>query len=237
MIGTIIRIAVGVDYRELVAYHTAASSIIQRSSQPVAFIPIAINTLSSIFHREIPPSASTEFSFTRFLAPYLCGYEGWVIFMDSDVVVLDDITTLWDRRDDRYAIMCVKHDHRPVGDTKFLGQQQTVYEKKNWSSVMLMNCARCRALTPDYVNSASGLDLHRFNWLESEELVGEIPSEWNHLVGWSKGALGDQKLLHWTEGGPYFKAYANTKWASVWHAEHAAATIVIEKKLQDSHGR
>lgn len=227
----LIRIAIGVDYRELIAYHTAASSIIRRSSVPVAFVPIALNTLSSIFDREIPATASTEFSFTRFLAPFLCGFDGWVIYMDCDVVVRSDIAELWNMRDDRYAVMCVKHDHRPVGDTKFLGKRQTIYEKKNWSSVMLMNCARCRQLTPDYVNNATGLDLHRFRWLDSESLIGEIPPEWNHLVGWSDGDLSNLKLLHWTEGGPYFHAYADTKWAGVWREEHDAATVVIESQL------
>lgn len=226
-----INIAIGVDSREFVAFQTVQSSIIRRASQPLNIIPIALNTLRSVFYREIPATASTEFSFTRFLAPYLCNYEGWVIFIDGDMVVLDDIAKLWNLRDDRYAIMCVKHDHRPTETTKFLGQQQTVYERKNWSSVMLMNCARCKNLTPEYVNTASGLDLHRFKWLEKDEDIGEIPPEWNHLVGWSDGNLEDQKLLHWTEGGPYFTSYANTKWADIWREEHVIATETIEKKL------
>ncbi len=226
-----INIAIGVDSREFIAFQTAQSSIIRRASQPLNIIPIALNTLKSVFNREIPATASTEFSFTRFLTPYLRNYEGWVIFIDGDMVVLDDIAKLWNLRDDRYAIMCVKHDHRPSEKTKFLGQQQTVYERKNWSSVMLMNCARCKNLTPDYVNTASGLDLHRFRWLDSEEEIGEIPPEWNHLIGWSDGKLEDQKLLHWTEGGPYFKSYANAKWAEVWRKERDVAAKTIEKKL------
>ena len=87
------------------------------------------------------------------------------MFMDCDMLVLEDIAKLWALRDEKYAVMCVKHDHVPKEKTKFLGAQQTKYEKKNWSSVMLFNCAKCTALTPGYVNSASGLDLHRFNWL------------------------------------------------------------------------
>ena len=31
---------------------------------------------------------------------------------------------------------------------------------------MLMNCRKCTTLTPDYVNKASGLELHQFKWLE-----------------------------------------------------------------------
>lgn len=226
---TPIKIAIGVDSREIVAGVTAQNSILRRATGPVQFVPIALNTLGGIFNRDIPKLATTEFSFTRFLAPYLCGYEGWVIFMDGDVIVRDDISKLWDMRDDRYAVMCVKHDHRPKEETKFLGNTQTQYEKKNWSSVMMMNTARCKALTPDYVNTASGLDLHRFRWLESEDLIGGLPEEWNHLVGWSGGKLADQKLLHWTQGGPYFTAYKDTKWADIWREENAFANSVDER--------
>ena len=103
--------------------------------------------------------------------------------MDCDMLVLDDIAKLWAFRDDKYAVMCVKHEHEPKEEKKFLGTTQTRYEKKNWSSVMLFNCAKCTALTVDYVNTASGLELHRFNWLGSDDLIGEIPHQWNLLVG------------------------------------------------------
>ena len=83
----------------------------------------------------------------------------------------------WALRDDRYAVMCVKHDHNPTEDVKFLGEKQTRYQKKNWSSVMLFNCAQCKALTPDYVNTASGLELHQFKWLTSDEEIGALLRE------------------------------------------------------------
>ena len=116
--------------------------------------------------------------------------------------------------------MCVHHDHRPEGETKFLGEKQTQYEKKNWSSVMLMNNAKCKALTPEYVNTKSGLELHRFHWLEGDHLIGEIPAKWNHLVDYlperPESELG---ILHYTEGGPYFEDYANCGYADVWRRE------------------
>jgi len=228
-----IKIAVGVDYREVTGYHVLCHSIMRRASKPVSFIPIALNNLSSLMYRKRNNLQSTEFSFSRFLVPYLCNYQGWAIFMDSDIVVLDDIEKLWALRDDRYAVMCVKHDHRPNNDVKFLGAVQTCYEKKNWSSVMLLNCAKCTSLTPEYVNTASGLDLHRFHWLSDESLIGEIPPQWNHLVGYSEGELADQAALHYTEGGPYFKAYKDTKWADVWFDEKNDMATVIEKNLKD----
>ena len=142
------------------------------------------------------------------------------MFMDCDMLVLEDIAKLWALRDEKYAVMCVKHDHVPKEKTKFLGAQQTKYEKKNWSSVMLFNCAKCTALTPDYVNSASGLDLHRFNWLGDDDLIGEIPHRWNLLVGYDQSIPVDEvSNLHYTIGGPYFHDYKDIDYAAEWFSE------------------
>jgi lipopolysaccharide biosynthesis glycosyltransferase len=152
--------------------------------------------------------------------PHLCGYEGWAVFMDCDMLVLDDIAKLWALRDERFAVQCVKHNHVPAEDTKFLGEKQTRYEKKNWSSVMLFNNARCRALTPDYVNTASGLELHRFHWLGNDDLIGAIPHRWNHLVDYDPAVSADQlSNLHFTTGGPYFNEYKDCGYAELWFAE------------------
>ena len=171
--------------------------------------------LRDVHTRERNNLSSTEFSFTRFLVPFLCDYQGWAIFMDCDMMVRDDMVKLWAARDDRYAVQVVKHDHRPSHDVKFLNQPQTRYEKKNWSSVMLLNCARCKALTPDYVNEASGLELHQFKWLGDDNLIGEIDHGWNHLVGYD--SFDPQaKNVHFTEGGPYFRDYIDCDYADEW---------------------
>ena len=171
-----IRIFIGFDERETVAWHVLCHSILARSSQPVSFVPLALNNLGPLMWRDRNALQSTDFSFSRFLTPYLSGYEGWSIFMDCDMLVLDDIAKLWALRDDRFAVMCVKHDHRPVETTKFLDKPQTAYGKKNWSSVMLFNNARCTALSADYVNTATGLELHQFKWLSDDSQIGELPS-------------------------------------------------------------
>jgi lipopolysaccharide biosynthesis glycosyltransferase len=165
---------------------------------------------------------------SRFLVPYLCDYEGWAIFMDCDMLVVGDIAELWDERDESFAVQVVKHDHKPKSRTKMLGQEQTRYEKKNWSSVMLFNCGGCRALTPDYVNGATGLELHQFKWLDEdgdgleEELIGELPHGWNYLVGYDDpGPEYPIKNIHYTEGGPWWDAYENVQLADLWRAERA----------------
>ncbi len=218
-----IRVFIGFDQRETVAYHVLTHSILSRSSLPTAITPLALPQLSKIFTRERNSLQSTEFAFTRFLTPYLCNYEGWAIFMDCDMLVLDDIAKLWSLRDDRYAVMVAKHNYTPKTDAKFLGQKQTSYEKKNWSSVMLMNCAKCTRLTPDYVNTASGLELHRFQWLKNEAEIGELSIRWNFLVSeYDPVPLSQIANLHYTLGGPYFKGYEECDYADKWFKEYYA---------------
>ncbi len=215
-----IRVFIGYDRRMHGVYHVLQHSIVTRASRPVSFTPLSMDQLEPHMWRERNPLQSTEFSFSRFLTPFLTNYEGWAIFMDNDMLFLDDIAKLWDLRDDKYAVMVVKHDYTPKTSTKFLGEQQTTYEKKNWSSVMLMNCAKCKALTPEYVNTASGLELHRFHWLESEELIGEIPLRWNFLVD-EYDPLPESEIsnLHYTLGGPYYDDYRDCGYADLWVRE------------------
>jgi len=223
-----IRVFVGYDGREAAAFSVLSHSIHARASQPVAIAPVMLSELSGIYRRERNPLQSTDFSFSRFLVPYLCGYKGWAIFMDCDMLVLDDIAQLWKMRDERYAVQVVKHVHVPREDVKFLGAVQTKYEKKNWTSVMLMNCAKCEALTPDYVNSATGLQLHQFKWLEGDHLIGELPSTWNHLVGYDPPRPG-VSLVHYTIGGPYFEEYRHCEYAREWFAERDAMLKVEQR--------
>ena len=210
-----INVFIGYDSKEKVAYNVLSHSIIQNSTKPVAITPIALNNIKDDFIRERNNLSSTEFSFSRFIIPHLMNYQGWALFMDCDMLMFEDIAELWRMRDDSKAIQVCKHDYIPKTDTKFLGQVQTKYPKKNWSSFMLMNCKKCTTLTPDYVNKASGLELHQFKWLESEDLIGEIPLEWNWLVG-EYEHKEDVKNVHYTEGGPWFDDYKNCDYSQDW---------------------
>lgn len=213
-----IRIFIGFDPKETVAYHVLSHSILSRASQPVSITPLALSQLSNIMTRERHSLQSTDFSFSRFLTPYLSDYQDWSIFMDCDMLVLDDIVNLWNLRDEQYAVQVVKHHHVPQETIKFLGAPQSKYEKKNWSSVILFNNAKCQALTPDYVNTATGLELHQFKWLEDEKLIGEIPHRWNHLVDYDPPNR-DVSLVHYTIGGPYFSQWQHCEYATEWVSE------------------
>lgn len=204
-----IPIFIGYDPRERAATNVLIDSLYQHSTTPLSITPIVLSQLESqqLYWRDRDPLQSTAFSFSRFLVPRLMDYQGWAIFMDCDMLCRADISELWNIRDDSFAVMCVQHSHKPNESTKFLGEAQSSYEKKNWSSLLLFNCQKCTALTPEYVNRASGLELHRFHWLNNDDLIGPLPIErWNHLVDVQPAAQADDAaLLHWTLGGPWFR--------------------------------
>jgi len=213
-----VRVFIGFDAREAVAFSVLAFSIHRRASVPVSITPLMLSQLRGVFVRSRHSLQSTDFAFSRFLVPHLSGFAGWSVFVDCDMLMLDDIARLWALRDERFAVQVVKHDHQPRETIKFLGQAQTSYPKKNWSSVMLFNNARCKALTPEYVNTATGLELHQFKWLPDDSLIGGLPRRWNHLVGYDQ-PTGDASLVHYTLGGPYFDAHAECEFAPEWRAE------------------
>jgi len=223
-----IRVFVGYDEKETVAFHVLSHSIHRRASAPVSITPLMLSQLKDSFHRERDPKQSTDFAFSRFMIPHLCDFQGWAVFVDCDFLCFSDIARLWALRDDRCAVMCVKHNYEVKNDTKFLGQVQTRYEKKNWSSLMLLNCARCTALTPEYVNSATGLQLHQFKWLESEDLIGEVPKEWNYLIN-TYPVKPDVHMVHYTDGGPYFTEYANCDYSREWFEELKSLQHVTQR--------
>ena len=202
-------IYIGYDPRERAATNVLIDSLYQHSSVPLAITPLVTSQLErqGLFWRARDPKQSTAFSFTRFLVPHLMNYQGWALFVDCDMLCRTDIKQLWDQRDDAYGVMCVQHEHVPGETVKFLGEVQSAYPKKNWSSLMLLNCSRCTQLTVDYVNTATGLELHRFHWLKGDHEIGAIDCGWNHLVGVQ--ALDELQespaMLHWTLGGPWFR--------------------------------
>ena len=209
-------IYIGWDSREDIAY-TVAKHSMEMMSRDVWVRPLVQHELrdEGIYTRTVDKLGSTEFTFTRFLVPYLNDYKGWALFTDCDVLALDDMNKLFELADDKYAVMCVKHDYTPSETMKMDGQQQTIYPRKNWSSVVLWNCAHPSnsIVTPELVNTESGMYMHRFMWLKDEE-IGEIPYQWNYLVGWYQSK--DPKLVHYTEGGPWFEEYKNCEYSKEW---------------------
>jgi lipopolysaccharide biosynthesis glycosyltransferase len=170
---------------------------------------------------------STEFAVSRFLTPVLAKAAfrtGWALFMDSDILALDDIDDLFAECDPAKAVMCVKHQHVPPEGLKMDGQMQTLYARKNWSSVVAYNLAHPsnRKLTVQLINTVPGRDLHRFCWLEDHE-IGALSNEWNYLVGFTQRHESWQpKLVHHTEGGPWLHNYQDVEFADEWRQARAS---------------
>ena len=223
------QIYIGYDPKESVAFHTLVHSIMRRSSIPVTIAPLMRSQLQGLYTRARGATESTEFSLTRFLVPYLAQYRGWSLFMDCDMLCRADIAELaafTGRAGDKAVLVC-KHDYVPKTERKFVDQIQTRYARKNWSSVMLFNNARCTALTPEYVNSATGLELHRFAWTD-DSLIGDLPLEWNWLVGEYR-QNPDAKIVHYTIGGPYFDEYRGCDYAEEWFEEQRRANFAANR--------
>jgi lipopolysaccharide biosynthesis glycosyltransferase len=218
-----LKIFIGYDSREDIAYQTAKLSIEKHASVPVEIIPLKLKWLkkSGVYTRPVDKLASTEFTFTRFLIPHLTEFKGWALFIDCDFIFLEDVAKLFAQTKDEYAVMCAQHDYTPAEGTKMDGQQQHQYPRKNWSSMMMINCSHPSnaVVTNDFVNNVykTGAYFHRFSWLNDEE-IGKLSHEWNWLVEWYKAPKdGTPKALHYTEGGPWFKEYQNCEYAFEWY--------------------
>jgi len=210
-----IKIVAGFDQRESIAYHVFIQSIIENSSLPVLFVPLAINVLKD--YKETHADKSNDFIYSRFLTPYLNNFNGWAIFADGDMICQADIKELWDLRDHSKALLVVKHDYQTKAHKKYLGNVNENYPRKNWSSVILWNCAhpKHKILTPEFIASQTGKYLHRFSWLDDSD-IGELPKEWNWLaIEYPENK--NAKLIHYTLGTPCFKEYKNTEMADIWY--------------------
>ena len=214
-------IYIGYDSREDLAYQVSKHSLLNKSND-IAVYPLKLNELreQGLYWRDEDKLGSTEFTFSRFLVPELNKYEGWALFCDCDLLFLEDVNNLFKLVDDKYAVMCVQHDYTPKEGTKMDGKQQTIYPRKNWSSVVLWNCSHPsnKQVNKDLVNNpdTTGKYLHRFSWLKDEE-IGSIPHDWNWLVGWyTEPKDGTPSAIHYTEGGPWFENYRFCDYHQIW---------------------
>lgn len=225
-----IPIFVGFDPREAAAYHVFCQSVIQHATRPVAFIPLHRPLLQNFDGQR---DGTNAFIFSRYLVPYLCGFNGWALFVDGDMVVTTDITELWAMRETLAygkAVGVVQHDYKTRHKRKYIGtpieNDNVDYPRKNWSSVMLWNCGHYanRILTPEFVRESSGQLLHRFEWLRDDQ-IGALPREWNCLVG--EQGVADAKLLHYTLGIAGIPHYAECDAAEYWHDAKCNAMHII----------
>ena len=198
-------IMIGYDHRQPVSYNVLHQSIVNTSKKPVAITPLVLPTLP------LKRQGLTPFTFSRFLVPYLCDYEGWALFLDIDMILRHDVSELFALADDKYAVMVSKNEH-----------------KFEWASAILFNCGHPsnKVLTPSFIEHANGL--HQISWLKDNE-VGSFPGEWNHLVGYDRERL-DAKLVHYTQGVPAFDETEDSEYGKEWQdtAQNCMSTLPWE---------
>lgn len=224
------KIFIGVDPKDTKAYQVLVESIYAYTKDPVEIIPILEHKLrwekkywrsyrvdsdGQMWDDRDGKPFSTSFSFTRFCVPMMNEFKDeWVAFMDPDMMFRADIAELFDWADKSKAVNVVQHQHTPTETTKMGGLQQTLYERKNWSSLMIMNTARCKGLDPYTVNNQPGAYLHGLGWVE-DDMIGSLPEAWNWLEGWSSPAIHPLNV-HFTRGTPDFPGCENFAYASEW---------------------
>ena len=232
MRSDILKVFVGYDPVESVAWHTLVASIYERSSTPICVVPINLRNMKNIFERPRDSKQSNEFSISRFLVPYLMDYEGFAIFMDCDMLLRCDLNKVFEdiNNDPGKAVYVVKHDYQPSEKVKYLNTVQYSYPRKNWSSFVVWNCGHVKnlAVTLEMVNHASPLELHRFTWLNDEE-IGELEPFWNWLVGEYEGAPEAVKNVHWTLGGPYFHEFSDAEFSDEWFKQRDRMEYVLQR--------
>lgn len=207
-----IRIFLGYDRREAIGFHTCVRSLMDTVTAPLSIVPVSGDRRDG----------TNDFVYSRFLVPHLCGYKGWAIFADgSDMLFREDVAALWALQDPSFAVAVVKHDYKTRHSRKYVGSKMEAdnrdYPRKNWSSLMLFNCAHKgnRELSPDYIDDHDGAHLHRFGWLLDEE-IRALPTKWNVLIG-EEGEGGPCAVAHFTLGIPALgEVHRRQRYAEEW---------------------
>jgi hypothetical protein len=229
---------IGWDPRETEAFAVCEYSIKKRSSIPLKIYPVVLSELKEqgLYTRstEIREGTlwdtisgapmSTEFAITRFAVPILSSLKSdgakWALFCDCDFLWLNDVAELLEQVDQSKALWCVQHHYEPTSSMKMDNQVQLSYARKNWSSMMLFNLEHPahKKLDAALLNSVPGRDLHRFCWLQDDE-IGSVDVRWNWLEGTSPVTDVPPAVVHYTRGGPWMKGWEDVDYASLWLKE------------------
>lgn len=219
-----LKIFVGYDSREDIAWQVCRFSLTRHSGDGIEVLPIrqAVIRELGLYTRPHDKGSSTEFSLTRFLTPYLAAQsDGWAVFCDCDFLFTTDIRNVLEGLDPAKAVYCVHHDYVPSHRVKMDNQRQSVYPRKNWSSFMVFNLGHpdVRNLNPEVINEASPAFLHRFEWVRNDADIGALDLDWNFLEGEYPKPETTPRVIHFTNGGPWFAECQDVDFGDLWRAE------------------
>lgn len=208
------------NYGQTLAYEGCKRSILDNLNKEIYNVEIHQLNLNELINkgvmtRQHDPLAATEFTYTRFLVPYLNNYQGRALFCDSDFIWKCCVSEAFNYLQNNQAVACVQHDYTPHATVKMDGRAQTVYPRKNWSSMLVYNCQHpsTQKLTLEAVNTQSPAWLHRLLWADDSE-IGEIPYQYNYLVGYYD--TDDARVYHYTDGGPWHPGYEDVQYGEYW---------------------
>ena len=208
---------IGYDVTQRAAYEVCWQSLVDHGVDPACIHPLHTGDLRrlGVYWRPSDPKASTDFTYTRFLVPFLSGYSGLSLFCDSDFLWrCNPVEDLLFKYRDNATVSCVQHQLKALpSDKKMDGKVQELYPRKNWSSMMVFDNERCTVLTPDMVSSANASTLHQMHWAEK---IGFIPMNYNHLVGYPGYSTTDVRGVHFTDGVPTMPGHEDDPFAEEW---------------------
>lgn len=223
-----IHVFIGFDQRQTVGYTVAAQSLMMSSTKPLAIHPLILETLKPYgFERR----GLTPFTFSRFLVPWLMGFEGWAVFMDSDIMATRDIAALveWCREDQNRRAA----EPAPGGD--YIVPAVYVRDVEGFeferAALMVFDCGHSalRCLTPKNVGSEVDLpaphcittpldDDERLDWgIVDPAHMAAFPPEWGVLVGYEEIPEGIA-AVHFTQGLPCHEETVMMPLANDWNA-------------------
>lgn len=211
-----VTIFIGYEERQRVAAETLRYSLVKNSAASLDIVLLGKETVTPYYHRPRHPLQSTEFTFYRFCIPELMQHRGVALYLDCDMLVLGDISEVLKLDMSVHAIRVVKQKQTVGKAHKMGGELQTPYDRKNWSSFMLMDCTKLGLWNWDSVNTWNGLDLQQFRGI-SDGLIGDIPLVWNSL----DYCDSDTKNIHYTSGGPWMGV--THPFADIWTSYAIAA--------------
>lgn len=196
-----LRVFIGLDERQPIAYNVAQYSLTQAASVPVAVTPLILRQLP------IKRRGLTDFTYARYLVPWLCGFQGSALFIDPDTMTRGDIAKLpWSRPE---SVCVVPHTSVEKGGETV----STMFER---NAVMLFNCEKCTKLTPEWIDDGENAPNKLMEWAQS---IGELDRSWNHLVGYDVPNSA-ANLVHFTMGIPCHPETKGDEFGDEWRAAH-----------------
>lgn len=235
----IVRLFYGFDPREAIGAHVFLQSIVSKCSLPVEAVALTPQLGKEL---GIESEGTNSFGKMRFAIPALCDFRGFAIYLDgSDMLCRGDLAELWGMRSGWEALQVVKHDYQTQHPRKYIGtdleSDNQDYPRKNQSSAMIFNCGHYlnkRSLNIQQLKDTPASYFHRFSWL-TEERIGELPVEWNWLVG--ENQFNPQaKIAHFTLGMPGFSHYSDSEYADEWKQAMQDAMVGMQYEIKYKRG-